>query len=110
MLECVRQASSSLEPFVPDVLKKKNSATRHTAERGLVMEVPGIAPGSAKPSPSVSTCVFEDFVSPTAGLLDGPWSTSHVRLAPSRPGDPRRVAWTSPNYRRSKDHLGQVIQ
>jgi len=46
------------------------------------MEVPGIAPGSARPSPSVSTCVFEDRVSPAAGLLDGPPPTSCFGFRP----------------------------
>jgi len=74
------------------------------------MEVPGIAPGSAKPSPSVSTCVFEDRVSPTARLLGGPSSASHCRLSPSRLFSPRHAAETSPNYRRSLRRLGRATQ
>jgi len=41
------------------------------------MEVPGIAPGSAHTSSLASTCVFEDLVSPDAGLLGGPRPASH---------------------------------
>ena len=74
------------------------------------MEVPGIAPGSAKPSPLVSTCVFEDLVSPAAGLLDGPPSASHSRLSPSRPRSQWPAAKASPNYRRSPYRLGQAAR
>ncbi len=72
------------------------------------MEVPGIAPGSAEPSPSVSTCVFEDQISPTVGLLNGPLSASHSRLSPSRQRSLRPATETSPNYRRSPDRLGRA--
>jgi hypothetical protein len=74
------------------------------------MEVPGIAPGSANPSPSVSTCVFEDPVSMKAGLLDGPQSSSRTWLAPSRLRNQRPVSETSPNYRRSRGRLGRAVQ
>ena len=75
-----------------------------------MMEVPGIAPGSANPSPSVSTCVSEDLISMKAGLLDGPQSSSRTWLAPSRLRNQRPASETSPNYRRSKVRLGRAVQ
>ena len=74
------------------------------------MEVPGIAPGSANPSPLVSTCVFKDQISPATRLLDGLSSASHWRLSPSRLRSPWLAAETSPNYRRSLSRLGRAAQ
>ena len=74
------------------------------------MEVPGIAPGSASPSPLVSTCVFKDHISPATRLLDGLSSASHWWLSPSRLRSPWLAAETSPNYRRSLNRLGRAAQ
>ena len=74
------------------------------------MEVPGIAPGSANPSPLVSTCVFKDQISPATRLLDGLSSASHWWLSPSRLRSPWLAAETSPNYRRSLNRLGRAAQ
>lgn len=75
-----------------------------------MMEVPGIAPGSANPSPLVSTCVFKDQISPATRLLDGLSSASHWWLSPSRLRSPWLAAETSPNYRRSLNRLGRAAQ
>ena len=75
-----------------------------------MMEVPGIAPGSANPSPLVSTCVFEDRISPATRLLDGLPSASHSRLSPSRLRSLWPAAGTSPNYRRSPNRLGRAAR
>lgn len=74
------------------------------------MEVPGIAPGSTKSSPSVSTCVFEDSLSPATRLLDSLPSASHSWLSPSRLRSLRPAAETSPNYRRSPNRLGRAAR
>lgn len=74
------------------------------------MEVPGIAPGSANPSPLVSTCVFKDQISPPTRLLDGLSSASHWWLSPSRLRSPWPAAETSPNYRRSLNRLGRAAR
>jgi hypothetical protein len=74
------------------------------------MEVPGIAPGSAKPSPLVSTCVFKDHILPATRLLDGLSSASHSRLSPSRPHSQWPAVETSPNYRRSPCRLGRAAR